>query len=66
MQQPARVESVGDEAELEPARPQRLQQRRRVGRELPRRIPGRVLGLEEPRQLVVVDVDPKIAEQLAH
>src|ERR671936_1701701 len=36
-----------------------------VRREDPRRIPRAVLGLEVPRQLVVVDLDPEVAQQAA-
>src|SRR5215212_8670182 len=65
LQKPPGVERVGDEPELEAARAEGLEQRVRVRRELPRRIPGRVLGLDEARQLRVVDLDLEVPEQLA-
>jgi hypothetical protein len=64
VEKPARIERVRDEPELEPALAQRLQQGGSVGGELPRRVPRRVLGLEKPRQLLVVDLDSEIPEQL--
>src|SRR5262249_51958751 len=64
VEKPAGIERVRDEPELEPALPQRLEQCRRVGCELPCRIPSRVLGLEELCQLLVFDLDPEISEQL--
>src|SRR2546430_421868 len=63
-QEPAGVERIGDEPELEPALAQRLEQRRTVLSELPRRVPGHMLGLEEAVQLLVRDLDAEIAEEL--
>jgi hypothetical protein len=66
MEQPARIEGVRDQPELQPALAQRLEQGMRVRREQARRLPRLVLGLEEAPELVVVDFDPEVAEQPPH
>src|ERR671935_2320223 len=66
MEEPAGVERVRDEPELESSLAQRLQQRRRMRRRLAGGVPGRVLGLEEPRQFVVRDLDAEVVEQPPH
>src|SRR4029079_11192173 len=66
VQQPARIERVRDEPQLEPKLAQRLQQRVRVGSEHARRIPGAVLGLEEAPELRVVHLDLEVAQKPEH
>src|SRR3954465_5657327 len=65
VQQPARIEGVRDEAQLEPALAQRLQQRVGGGGEATGRVPRDVLRLEEAPQLVVVKRDAEVGEELA-
>jgi hypothetical protein len=65
VEKPPGVEGVRDERELEPAAAKRLEQRGRVRRELPCRLPSAVLGLQKPIQLVLVELDAEVAEQLA-
>ena len=62
VEEPAGIERVRDEPELEAAVPQRLEQGVRVAREHARRIPRRVLGLEKAAQLLLVDGDPGVLE----
>jgi len=52
------------DGELE--RLQRLEQRVRRRTERARRLPGRVLGFEEARELLVGDLEPEVGEKLAH
>src|SRR6185312_10542335 len=66
MQEPAGVEGIRDEPELEAARTQSLEQRVGVRGQLSRRIPGFVLGLEEAGQFLVADLDSEVAEKLPH
>src|SRR5205823_12506911 len=65
LEEPARVEGVRDERELEPAVAQGFEQRVRIGGEAARGIPRLVLGLEEAVELLVVERDAEMAEQLA-
>src|SRR6266516_623640 len=66
MEEPAGIERVRDEPEPEIPSAERFEQR--VGRrsERARRLPGGVLGLEEAPELLIRDLDPEVAEQLAH
>src|SRR3954452_13075617 len=64
VQEPAGIEGIRDEAELQATSAQRLQQRVRVRAEEPGRIPGRVLGLEIARELVVLDLHVEVPEEL--
>ena len=66
MEQVRRVERVGDEAELEVAIAERLEQRVRRRGEHARLPPRGVLRLEEPVELVVVHLDALLAEERAH
>ena len=64
MQEPRRVEDVRDQADLEVARAQRVEERVRGVAHAPRGRPRRVLGLEEARQPVLVGLDTELGEQL--
>src|SRR5437764_2738878 len=66
VQEPAGVEGVRDEAELQTSLPQRLEQCGRVRREPSRWVPGSMLGLQETSELLVVHVDPELPEEAAH
>src|SRR4029078_285672 len=66
MEELRRAERVGDERELVSTLTQRLEQCVRRVRELVRRRPDRVLGCEEARQLVVVDLFAELGEKRAH
>ena len=50
---------------LQAARAQRVEQRVRRRADHPGRLPGGVLGLEEPIELLVGDLDPEVPEHLA-
>jgi hypothetical protein len=66
VEQPAGVERVRDEPDLETAVTKRLEERHRRRSELARRCPGGVLGLEEATELVLGWLEPELAEELAH
>jgi hypothetical protein len=62
VQEPARIERVRNEPELQPARPKRFQERVRRRTQLARRLPSGVLRFEKPPELLVGDVQPQVAE----
>src|SRR5262249_61524307 len=64
-QQPARIERVRDEPQLEAARAKGLEHGVRGSSEHARGRPRLVLGLEEAPELLVGDLDLEMGEQLA-